>query len=116
MKKDIFEHEANGKLTERNSKAQKIQDAIGIQAKNPFGVKTIEALEEKLSNSSLIDLRRLAINAGESASGTVPTLKKKIKGAFKKFQSNCGGYKVRDVEQCFSEEQKRKVMDINKNG
>ena len=73
---------ANGKIEEDYDLAKDIEDILSAP-KNPFGVKSIDALDEKLASMNIRQLQELAVNASVFPSGNKTTLKNKLKKEFK---------------------------------
>jgi hypothetical protein len=104
--------ETNGKGTEEK---MDLRDVLGIREKNPFVAKNEKDLKELLSEMWLVDLQKMAIKCGVSASGTVPSLRKKIMKAFSDFSSrnkmiNSDDYVLgNNTKDSFSKEQREDV-------
>ena len=58
--------------------AHDINEIMGLNKKNPFGVSSAEELDQKLQGMNLTDLRELAVGAGIFPNGNKTLLKKKI--------------------------------------
>jgi uncharacterized protein YunC (DUF1805 family) len=76
---------ANGKMENDIKKINGIKELIGMKARNVFGVKTIEDLDEKMADLSLVDLQKMAVASGISGGGNRTVLKTKIRSEFLKF-------------------------------
>ena len=107
--------QVNGKTEEGTERD--LRNILGIREKNPYYTKDEEVLREKLEDMSMIDLQRLAIEAGTSARGSAPALKKKIIQSFRAFcarselqEKNRELGKTKDP---FTSEQREKVQEIN---
>lgn len=75
----------NGKIEDAVEKIGGLQDLIGLRAKNVYGAKTTEELDDKMSEMALVDLQKLAVSCGISGGGNRTVLKQKIRNEFMKF-------------------------------
>jgi len=73
---------ANGKIEQDYSLAKDIEDILNAP-RNPFGVKSLESLEEKLASMNIREMQEMAVNASVFPSGNKTTLKNKLKKEFK---------------------------------
>lgn len=97
--------QATGKK-ETPKNIHKLQEEIGIKAKNNFRVGTREALDEKMADMTHLDLQKFAVDVGVSATGSRAVLKRKIREQFEKFNKGNHGYGL-----TFSSEIKLKGKD-----
>ena len=108
--------ETNGKGTQNK---QDLRDLLGVEERNPFKANSEAKLVEKMSDMMLVDLQRFAIEAGVSATGTVPSLKKKILKAFASYISrkrllNKKGFILGgNQNDPFTKEQREEVAELN---
>lgn len=93
-----MKYEVNGKIEDDISKIRGIQDLAGVKAKNVFAVASVEELDEKLTEMSLVDLQRMAVSCGISGGGTRMVLKSKIRNEFLKFSRGGHGYAMSKSE------------------
>ena len=110
--------QANGKLKEATDKPM-VKNLIGFKRKNAFGAKTHDELTAKMSEMGLVDLQRLAIQAGISARGTAKSLNQKISKAFDDYEKECRAYdKVNEQAGAnvdrFSKAQREQVLECLK--
>lgn len=83
--------QTNGKMEKNAKQMFKLQDLIGLQAKNTYGANTVEELDNKMSEMFLIDLQKLAISSGIPGGGDCSMLKRKIRNEFLKFKKGADG-------------------------
>lgn len=107
--------EANGKGLEDK---EDLRGIFGFREKNPFKVKSEDELSARMRGMSLVDLQKMAIESGVSASGSIPSLKKKIIKAFKSYQSKNtirekNNFQLGKTNDSFSAEQREAVRKIN---
>lgn len=107
--------EANGK--EMQGKNEDLRGVLGIKEKNPFYTNNEGVLISKLEEMPIIDLQRMAIEAGTSARGSAPALRKKIIKAFKSYVARSDLQKRNNnlgkVNDPFTKEQREKVRELN---
>ena len=93
-----MKYQINGKIEDNVDKIKGLQELIGLKAKNVFGVKTVDDLDEKMSEMALIDLQKLAVSCGISGGGSRAVLKSKIRNEFIKFLKGSHGLSITRTE------------------
>jgi hypothetical protein len=73
---------ANGKIEQDHDLAKDIEDILNAP-RNPFGVESLENLEERLASMNIREMQEMAVNASVFPSGNKTTLKNKLKKEFK---------------------------------
>lgn len=71
----------------KNDNAQKVdlRDLLEVREKNPFGTRNKAEFESKIIELPIIDLQKMAVNAGISASGTAPTIRESLRKEFTRY-------------------------------
>lgn len=77
--------QANGQDDADIKRLKELENLMGVRTKNPFGVTTVEELNEKIGDMPLIDLQRMAVSAGIPGGGDRRVLKVKLVREFEKF-------------------------------
>lgn len=77
--------QANGQDDKDIKRLQKLEKLMGLRVKNPFGVNTLEELEAKLGEMTLLDMQRMAVSSGIPGGGDRRVLKNKLVKEFEKF-------------------------------
>ena len=83
-------------LSEEIAEAKSLEDMLGFNTRNPFGVSDAADFEKSLESMQLTELQEMAVNAGVFPSGTKLNLKNKLMKAFKQF-TNGGSSKIVQV-------------------
>lgn len=82
----------HGKLETEIERLKELQEQMGILAENHFKCNSVEELDTKMSEMTLLDLQKMAISVGIPAGGDRRVLKNKIRTAFEKFVKGGHGY------------------------
>jgi hypothetical protein len=103
---------ADGKLGV-DAKTETLYQLLHEPRANPFGTRDVNKFEAMLTEAGLVDLQRMAIQCGISASGTRPTLQENLRTAFARI---IGSYKGEYTPQPSNNEALGKKIDAIING
>lgn len=106
-------YEINGKIEKEVKEIREVQELVGLKRKNTFGASTVEELEDKFTDMSLVDLQRMAVTSGIGGSGNRAVLKEKIKREFIKFKKGHEGFANQRTEVTKLKGRDKKIREQN---
>lgn len=84
-------YEANGKIENEIKKIKGLESLIGLKKVKILKSISAENIDDKLSDMTLVDLQKMAVEMGLSGGGDRMVLKNKIKNEFIKYKNGYGG-------------------------
>lgn len=102
--------QANGK----NEDAAKLdlREFLFAKEKNPFGTLDPEQFSTFLGEAGIVNLQEMAVKAGISASGGIPTLRNNLKLAFEKYTAPSSPIYASALKGVGLAERNKKIQDI----